>query len=93
MTKQELLSQKALYKAHVAFKEGELRSFKDKLKSIEIALQELEKGDQMDMFEVVPCVERKGRKTLAYKELYGSTRDKVSKKLDGDMNFKYKFKE
>lgn len=51
MTKQELLSQKALYESHVAFKEGELRSFKDKLKSIESALQELEKGDQMDMFD------------------------------------------
>lgn len=51
MTKQELLAQKALYESHVAFKEGELRSFKDKLKSIESALQELEKGDQMDMFD------------------------------------------
>lgn len=51
MTKQELLSQKALYEAHVAFREESLREFKSKLKSIDRALQELERGDQVDMFD------------------------------------------
>lgn len=51
MTKQELLAQKALYESHVAFKEQSLRSFKSRLKSIENALQELERGDQIDMFD------------------------------------------
>lgn len=51
MNKKELLSQKALYESHVAFKEQSLREFKSKLKSIDNALQELERGDQMDMFE------------------------------------------
>lgn len=51
MNKQELLSQKALYESHVAFKESTLREFKSRLKSIENALQELERGDQVDMFD------------------------------------------
>ncbi len=51
MTKQELLSQKALYESHVAFKEETLREFKSKLKSIENALHGLERGDQIDMFD------------------------------------------
>lgn len=51
MNKQELLSQKALYEAHVAFREESLREFKSKLKSIDNALQELERGDQVDMFQ------------------------------------------
>ena len=51
MNKQELLSQKALYEAHVAFKEESLRSFKSKLKSIENSLQELERGSQIGMFD------------------------------------------
>lgn len=85
MTKQELLAQKALYESHVAFKEGELRSFKDKLKSIESALQELEKGDQMDMFDE--------------EHNYGDFSDSVlvvkrpRHSLNGSMNFRYKFKE
>lgn len=56
MTKQELLSQKALYESHIAFKESTLREFKSKLKSIENALQELERGGQMDMFDSGPKV-------------------------------------
>ncbi len=56
MNKQELLSQKALYESHVAFKESTLREFKSKLKSIENALQELERGDQVDMFDSGPKV-------------------------------------
>lgn len=51
MNKQELLSQKALYESHVAFKESTLREFKSKLKSIDRALQELERGGQMGMFD------------------------------------------
>lgn len=51
MNKQQLLSQKALYESHVAFKEETLREFKSKLKSIDRALQELERGGQVDMFE------------------------------------------
>lgn len=51
MNKQELLSHKALYEAHIAYKSETLREFKSKLKSIDRALQELERGDQVGMFE------------------------------------------
>lgn len=51
MNKQELLSQKALYEAHIAYKSETLREFKSKLKSIDRALQELERGSQIGMFE------------------------------------------
>ena len=50
MNKQELLSQKALYESHIAYKSETLREFKSKLKSIDRALQELTRGDQRDMF-------------------------------------------
>lgn len=85
MTKQELLAQKSLYESHVAFKEGELRSFKDKLKSIESALQELEKGDQMDMFEEEQDHGFISDTVLVVKRPRHS--------LNGSMNFRYKFKE
>ena len=85
MTKQELLAQKALYESHVAFKEGELRSFKDKLKSIESALQELEKGYQMDMFD-----EEQDHGFISDTVLVVK---KPRHSLNGSMNFRYKFKE